>query len=155
MDTDSMAVSSENYFKLKDKGLVMEKGNAKLGYLCNDLKGDGLIFYAKYLAPKTYIQEYITKDGIIHTKDTAKMKAKGIPSEYITPDMYEREYGEATFNTLQKKHLRLTDKDVENGISNFTIVGNTIHRTFNRTPYEGMRLSADGTYYPHGYLSHL
>ena len=75
-DTDSLHISGKNCNKLIENGYYIEnKKNAKLGYLTNDLKNNGLVFHEVAVSPKCYMYSYINdKNEIIHS-----CKTKGIP----------------------------------------------------------------------------
>jgi hypothetical protein len=151
-DTDSLHITGENYFKLLEKGYVKEKKNAKLGYLCSDIKNEGLIFYEKNLAPKCYAYEYIDNIGDIKEKENAVLKCKGIKKKCLRDDLYKEEkQEELSFDGLQKKHKNLTAADVEAGVDHFSIVNRQQKRTFNKSQWRGMNL-VNGEWYPFNYL---
>ena len=53
-DTDSLHISGQAYLDLMAKGLIKTKKEAELGYLCSDIKNEGVILKEVNLAPKTY-----------------------------------------------------------------------------------------------------
>jgi len=57
-DTDSLHITGDAYFQLKEKGLIIDKSKSKLGYMCSDIDNEGLIILESNLAPKTYIPRY-------------------------------------------------------------------------------------------------
>jgi hypothetical protein len=146
-------MTGENYFKLLQMGYIKEKSNAQLGYLCSDIKNEGLIFYEKNHAPKTYKYDYIDNKGDIKENKSGVMKCKGIPKRCLTEDLYEADAPtEVEFDGLQKKHKNLTMKDKDNGVAHFSIINTQQKRTFNKTSWSGMTFNeADQQWYPIGY----
>ncbi|ESP05598.1 hypothetical protein LOTGIDRAFT_152455 [Lottia gigantea] len=67
-DTDSLYISSSNWDKLNEAGLVSENENSKGK---NDY-GDGGIIFGLYLAPKVKYNIILTSDGILKEKKTFK-----------------------------------------------------------------------------------
>ncbi|ESO82895.1 hypothetical protein LOTGIDRAFT_155937 [Lottia gigantea] len=67
-DTDSLYISSSNWDKLNEAGLVSENDYCKGK---NDY-GDGGIIYGLYLAPKVKYNIILTSDGILKEKKTFK-----------------------------------------------------------------------------------
>lgn len=150
-DTDSLHISGEDYETLSKLGYIKEKDKAELGYLCSDIKKEGLIFYEKNLAPKTYLYEYINNEGTIKENDKATMKCKGIPNKCLKSKLYKEELKEELeFSGLKKKHKTLTKSDVEIGVKHFSIVNNTQSRTFNKSSWEGMDF-INGEWFPTGF----
>jgi hypothetical protein len=158
-DTDSLHITGEAYKLLKEKGLIVNKEDAKLGYMCSDIDDEGIIIYEKNLAPKTYMYEYITSENIININDKCTMKAKGIPKKdpftkeiLLTQDMYIEERAEKpiSFNGLKKVHKTVTKKQKENGISNFSVLNNTQTRTFNKSSWGGFDF-INGCWLPKNY----
>src|SRR3982751_636217 len=78
-DTDSLHIKAFAYRKLVEKGYIVSKDQAKLGYMCSDIKKEGIIIYEKNLAPKTYCYEALNNEEELFTEDKCIMKAKGIP----------------------------------------------------------------------------
>jgi hypothetical protein len=152
-DTDSLHITGESYFKLLELGYIKEKKKAQLGYLCSDIKNEGLIFYEKNLAPKTYEYFYIDNNGDIKEMETGVMKCKGIPKKCLNHKLYDsKEATEVKFDGLQKKHKHLTKADVEKGVSHFSIVNTHQKRTFNKTSWTGMTFNeVNQEWYPIGY----
>jgi hypothetical protein len=149
-----LRITGENYFKLLELGYVKEKKDAKLGYLCSDIKNEGLIFYEKNLQPKVYMYEYIDNKGEIKEKECATMKCKGIKKTCLTYDLYyEEKQKELEFDGLQKKHKNLTHADVEAGVKHFSVINKHQKRTFNKSSWHGMAYD-DKTkeWFPHNYL---
>lgn len=140
-DTDSMHMSGEAYEQLKQKGMIKEKKESKLGYLCSDIDNEGIIFNEINLAPKCYMYEYINNKGEIKEEDMATMKCKGIVKKKLRAELYKQEKKEELeFVSLRKKHNKLTSKDEEKGIDHFSIVQTIQKRTFNNSAWQGMDL---------------
>lgn len=152
-DTDSIRCTGENYLKLKQMGLILPIKESKLGFLCNDVKKEGLIFYEKCLAPKTYMYYYINEDGEIKEKECGVMKSKGIPNDKLKPEFYSDDEDinrEVEIHTMKKVHTRVTKKESERGIQNFNIYNDVINRTFG-TSWDGM-IFYNGDWFPKGYV---
>jgi hypothetical protein len=152
-DTDSLHITGENYFKLLAKGYIKEKSKAQLGYLCSDIKNEGLIFYEKNLAPKCYSYSYVDNKGDIKEKENAILKCKGLPKRCLSEDLYESEVAkELEFEGLQKKHKNLTIADKEAGVAHFSIINKKQKRTFNKSSWKGMDFDDQtGQWYPFNY----
>ena len=74
-DTDSLHIPAEVYHKLKNMDLIR---NGEMGYLSNDIKKNGMIFYEKNLGPKNYIYKYINDNNEIKTVMRLKVYLKKI-----------------------------------------------------------------------------
>jgi hypothetical protein len=152
MDTDSLHMTGEAHERLKAMGMIKEKKESKLGYLCSDIDGEGLIFYEKNLSPKCYLYEYINNKGEIKEEDNATMKCKGIVKKELKAKLYKNEQKEElSFTSLRKKHNKLTSKDEEKGVNHFSIIQTIQKRTFNNSSWEGM-VFVNNEWYPHNYL---
>ncbi|ESP03287.1 hypothetical protein LOTGIDRAFT_171633 [Lottia gigantea] len=81
-DTDSLYISSSNWDKLNETGLVSENDYCKGK---NDY-GDGGIIYGLYLAPKVKYNIIVTSDGILKEKKTFK----GYSNDKIAVEDYIR-----------------------------------------------------------------
>ncbi|ESO87076.1 hypothetical protein LOTGIDRAFT_154566 [Lottia gigantea] len=81
-DTDSLYISSSNWEKLNEAGLVSENEYCKGK---NDY-GDGGIIFGLYLAPKVKYNIIITSGGVLKEKKTFK----GYSNDKITVDDYIR-----------------------------------------------------------------
>jgi hypothetical protein len=77
-DTDSYCLHAEGYNKLK-KGIYWGK---ELGCICDDLEEGSKVLRAIFLAPKTYILEYLT--GTSPHELRWKIRCKGIPHRTIS-----------------------------------------------------------------------
>lgn len=155
-DTDSLHITGEDYFKLKELGYIVDNDKSKLGYLNNDVKEDGLIIYEKNLGPKQYRYEYITEDNKVYIKDIGTIKCKGIPKKQLKSEYYDLEKPqEVSFDGLKKKHTNLTKKDRDEGIEYFSITNITQTRTFCKNEWCGMDLNQDSNeWYPKGYSNY-
>lgn len=179
-DTDSLHMLGKHAEKLKSLGMIKTKVNSSLGYLCSDIKNEGVIIYENNLSPKMYFYESIDNKNDLKLKDLGTMKAKGIPcfdkskplknekdelifdkngnityKRLLTSNLYLNDYSdkdkELTFGGLKRKHRTLTKTDIENGLNHFSIVNNTQTRTFNKTTWTGFDL-INNNYYPRGYV---
>lgn len=146
-DTDSMLVDAKSYDILYCKGLICDKENPKLGFLCNDLHKKDCpypkVIYSKFLAPKTGRVEYIDKNNVMYLKDNGKLLAKAIPKKdsltgetKLISELYDKDHVEIKFNSFKKK--------------DFTISQVERKRNFNDN-YTGMTL-VNNDYYPKGYI---
>jgi hypothetical protein len=169
-DTDSMHILGKHAEKLKELGYIKSKEDAKLGYLCNDIKNEGIIMNECNLAPKTYFYEYITNDNKIHDKEKGTVKCKGIPKkskiynketktvdtvvclkyEMYTDYVENNKCTKVEFSGLKRKHKNLTRKDKENGLGHFSIVNNIQTRTFMNSEWKGMNYK-NNEWYCNGY----
>ena len=150
-DTDSLHIKADGYRKLIEKGYIIPKDQSKLGYMCSDIDDDGFIIYEKNLAPKTYCYEYITSKDKVSVSDLCTMKAKGIPKKCLNKSFYDDNEGHVVeFDGLKKVHKKLTSKQKENGLTNFSIINSHQSRTFNKTTWSGFDLR-DGKFYPKNY----
>ena len=152
-DTDSLHMYGKYHKKLTDLGMIKDKNDASLGYLCSDIKNDGVMISETCLAPKTYCYEYIDNKNDVYDLNKGVKKGKGIPKKCLNYNMYTKykeEEQKATFSGLKRKHKNLTRADVKNGVPLFSIVNNTQTRTFMKTDWKGMDL-VNNKYYPKGY----
>lgn len=156
-DTDSLHIGGQDYFKLKEKGLIKSKTESKLGYLCSDIKGEGLIIQEKNLGPKNYMYEYITNDNKICRAGDATMKCKGLhfekkdksKSEEYNNDVKEKrdkyfnwylneKPEEMKYNSLKKIHKKISSIEKSDNIEHFSIKAIECTRTFNKTTFNNM-----------------
>jgi hypothetical protein len=165
---------------LAELGYIKSKDNAKLGYLCSDIKKEGVIIYEKNEAPKTYMYEYINNENQVADQECGVMKCKGIPkydksrplyntdgslkidkdgkmvyTKLLTSQMYKehetnKDICKVSFGGLKRKHKTLTKKDIESGVGHFSIVNSYQTRTFMNTSWKGM-IFHNGEWYPKGY----
>ena len=142
-DTDSLHIHANSYFKLKNLGYIR---NGELGYLSNDIKKNGIIFYEKNLGSKLYIYKYINNEIQINTV----MKCKGLPQRLLREDYFNNETGEIKINQSIKKIYNPTKKEMENGIEKFDLIFTTLTRKFNYNAYGGRELIGN-YYYPIGF----
>ena len=79
------------------------------------------------------------------------MKAKGIPTKYLTEDFYRNESGVVLIKDSFKKVFNTsTKREKEAGIESFTIRKVDISRSFNLNNWGGRSL-VNNIYYAHGY----
>jgi len=155
-DTDSLHISGQAYFDLMEKGLIKTKKEAELGYLCSDIKNEGLILLEKNWAPKTYLYESVDNtDALMKTT----MKCKGIPKKSMdgksdllfASDFELANHGrEIEFKGMKKKTKKLSKADVESGVTLFSVCNTTQTRTFMKNVWSKM-LFQNNQYYPAGY----
>ncbi|ESO90879.1 hypothetical protein LOTGIDRAFT_163768 [Lottia gigantea] len=104
-DTDSLYISSSNWDKLNEAGLVSENDYCKGK---NDY-GDGGIIYGLYLAPKVKYNIILTSDGILKEKKTFK----GYSNDKIAVEDYIRlDSGQDVTNEFKKPW----EKSFPNGV---------------------------------------
>ena len=150
-DTDSMHISGKNYKKLLKMGMIKTKANAQLGFMCSDIKKEGIIIYEKNLQPKCYRYEYINNINEIKLSDEGTLKAKGIPGRVVKSEFYDKdEPSVVEFKGLKKKHRTLTSKDKKQGINHFSICNISQSRTFGKSKWSGMK-RINNDWYPHAY----
>jgi hypothetical protein len=178
-DTDSLHIMGEYAQKLFDLGYVKDKKTAELGYLCSDIKNEGIIINEINLAPKSYKYEYINNKNEVKDNNNAVFKCKGIPKhdkskpiyddkgnltfdkdgeinykKLLTAELYDMENKnvdrKCTFSGLRKKHINLTKHDKEINLNHFSIVNNVQTREFMKNEWTGM-IFKDNLYYPKGY----
>ena len=145
-DTDSLHISGKAYYQLMKKGLIKTKAEAELGYLCSDIKNEGVILKEINLAPKTYMYESIGNKEDIKTT----MKCKGIPKKHLQVLDYENHGRKIEFFGLKKKNAKLTKADREKGIGHFSVCNNTQTRTFMKNTWKNM-IYSENEYFPIGY----
>ena len=143
IDTDSLHVPAEIYYRLKHMGYI-RKG--EMGYLSNDIKKNGMIFHEKNLGPKSCIYKYINNENEIKTV----MKTKGIPKKQLKEEYYMNETGDVKFNTMKKIKFNVTSNEKNNGNSYLSIYNYTMNRLFNLNEWCGRELKGN-LYYPIGY----
>ena len=86
-DNDSLHIPAEVYYKLKNMNLIR---NGEMGYLSNDIKKNGMIFFEKNLGSKLYTYKYVNDNNEIKTV----MKYKGLPKKYLKEEFYNDQSGE-------------------------------------------------------------
>jgi hypothetical protein len=150
-DTDSLHIFGEHYKLLKEKGLIVDKKNSKLGYMCSDIDNEGIIIEEKNIAPKTYLYRYIDNSNKLGKTN----KCKGIPKDLLKEEFFENETGDVEFTTFKKVHKTVTRKEKEKGISNFNIYISDSKRTFNKTIWSAFELHENNYWLPKGYIKDL
>ena len=144
-DTDSLHIHCSKLPGLEAKGWL-SKG---LGQLSDDAKG-GKIFREINLAPKLYMYLCLMPDGKIKTC----MKSKGIPSQYLSPHLFndadtleDEEKLILMENRLKKvglgRNLQLDWRKYDA----FSILSVDMERTFYKNQWKGMRFE-NGMWYP-------
>jgi hypothetical protein len=153
-DTDSMHIVGKHADKLREMGYIKSKKNSKLGYLCSDIKNEGIIISEINIAPKCYYYEYVDNNDKLYDKGNGQYKCKGIPKKALNYEMYDESKNVnrvVEFSGLKKKHKNLTRNDKEIGVNHFSIVNNHQSRTFNKSDWAGMKL-VDNNFIPKGYV---
>jgi hypothetical protein len=118
-DTDSLHITGENHKKLFEMGYIVTKNNSKLGYLCSDIKNEGIIISENNLAPKSYHYEYIDEDNKVCLRDQGTYKCKGIPNKNLQIDLYKsydvnnKEYNDKIKEIENNNNLSLKEKKIE------------------------------------------
>ena len=120
--------------------------NGEMGYLSNDIKKNGIIFYEKNLGPKNYIYKYINDNNEIKTV----MKTKGIPKKHLKEEYYNNESGNVKFNSMKKIKFYVTSNEKKNGHSYLSIYNYEMKRAFNLNEWSG-RVLKGNLYYFIGY----
>ena len=142
-DTDSLHIPADVYHKLKNMNLIR---NGEMGYLSNDIKKNGMIFYEMNLGPKNYIYKYINNENEINTV----IKCKGLKKKYLKEEFYNDESASIEFTTIKKIKFHVTSNEKKNGHSYLSIYNYDMKRTFNKTEWAGRELKGN-LYYPIGF----
>ena len=142
-DTDSLHIHASDYYRLNELGFIR---NGELGFLSNDIKKGGMIFYEKNLGAKNYLYKCIDNENNIKTV----MKTKGIPKKQLNESFYKIESGEVEFNTMKKIRFHVTSNEQKKGLEYLNIYHSKITRKFNKNQWTGRNL-VDNIYYPIGY----
>jgi uncharacterized protein YprB with RNaseH-like and TPR domain len=151
-DTDSLHIIGKHAEKLKQLGYIKNKNDVSIGFLCSDIKNEGVIIAETNHAPKTYFYEYIDNKNELHLKENGTMKAKGIPYKCLDYNYYLNEKPEEVeFSGLKRKHKNLTKEDINKNLPHFSIINNTQKRTFLKTEWKGM-IFQNNKFYPKGYI---
>lgn len=134
-DTDSLLVSAENYYKLKELGYVKDQ----IGYLTNELEKANrpfpIVINAKMYGKKHYYVEYIDANDKLYLKDNSKMVLSGIVKNSLTFDKLIN-FETVSFSSIKK------NKD-------FTLQETIITRRINN---KTDTLFIDNEFYPEGYI---
>ena len=144
-DTDSLHIPASALAGLEEKGWL-SKG---LGQLSDDAKG-GKIFREINLAPKLYMYLCLMPDGKIKTC----MKSKGIPQQYLSPELFEN----ADDLDDDEKVIMMESRLKKVGLGRnlqvdwrkydaFSILSVDMERTFYKNQWTGMVFSK-GKWYP-------
>jgi hypothetical protein len=144
-DTDSLHIHASSLPGLDEKGWL-SKG---LGQLSDDAKG-GKIFREINLAPKLYMYLCLMPDGKIKTC----MKSKGIPQQYLSPELFENaddlEDEDKVIvmeNRLKKVGLGRNLQCDWRKYDAFSILSIDMERTFYKNQWSGMVFNK-GKWYP-------
>lgn len=144
-DTDSLHIPASALAGLEEKGWL-SKG---LGQLSDDAKG-GKIFREINLAPKLYMYLCLMPDGKIKTC----MKSKGIPQQYLSPELFENaddlddeDKVIVMENRLKKVGLGRNLQCDWRKYDAFSILSVDMERTFYKNQWTGMVFSK-GKWYP-------
>ena len=91
------------------------------------------------------------KKELLGDMNMCTMKAKGIPGICLEQDFYADSEGHVVeFDGLKKIHKKITTKQKDDGISNFSIINSHQTRTFNKSTWSGFDFK-DGQWFPKGY----
>ena len=129
--------------------VMRTKDKAEIGLLCSDIKHEGIIIKEYNRGPKDYMYEYINNRGEIHTT----LRLKGIPASCLKEEYYDNKQHKIEFDILKKKGLKLSKKDVNNGVSHFSISNLKCSRTINKSAFKGMNYDNEsGKWRPFGFI---
>ena len=141
-DTDSLNITA-NDAEILEKGLYSPENN-KLGYLSNDLKNNGLIAEAVYKEIKSYMCRYIDNNFIPDSTELeksiqTKMRFKGIPNGSLKTELYTQQYSDSekkiphviSTSSMRKRHLNVTERELERGHEYYSVTGLQLSRTIN------------------------
>jgi len=144
-DTDSLHIHCSKLPGLKEQ-LWLEKG---LGKLSDDAKG-GKIFREINLAPKLYMYLCLMPDGKIKNV----MKSKGIPTQYLSPHLFEHadELEDSERIVMMTNRLKKVGYGKNVNIAwrkydAFSVLSIDMERTFYKNQWDGM-IYSDGKWYP-------
>ena len=166
-DTDSIYIGGKEHDILVEKGLCLPKDDAKLGYMCSDIKKEGIILNARFLAPKCKAYEFINNENGLFIGDNAGITSKGIPvydPKYKNTDYKEdhrllrfEDYDKnepkvCEFNGLKKNGNKLNNTDIEKNVEMFSITNVNQNRTFLLNQWGGFDLKYN-KFYPKQYNS--
>jgi len=143
-DTDSLHIPSSALPGLKEKGWL----EPVIGKLSDDCKG-GRVIRELNLAPKLYMYLCLMPDGKFKTS----LKAKGIPKQFLSPELFENQQSKEISmpSRLKKVGYGLHTQVAHRSESAFSILSIDMKRTFLKNEWAGMDF--DGTYwYPKGYI---
>jgi hypothetical protein len=144
-DTDSLHIHCSKLPGLEEKGWL-SKG---LGQLSDDAKG-GRIFREINLAPKLYMYMCLMPDGEIKTV----MKSKGIPKQYLCPELFtnadtltDEDKLIVMKNRLKKVGVGRNIQTAYRSYDPFSILSIDMERTFYKNMWFGMDF-VDGSWFP-------
>ena len=126
-DTDSMHIPGHCLRFIQD-----DLDPVTLGKLSNDIKGEGKIIKAVYVAPKLYYLEYITK-----TTTGFTIKSKGVNPDYLDPNFFHEVEKTPDAQITVDMGLRLKSSALREPILQHWNVPLT--RTLNQFKWEGRR----------------
>lgn len=136
-DTDSMHIPGHCLDYIKD-----DLDGVTLGKLSNDIKGEGKIIKAVYVAPKLYYLEYITQSSQGFT-----IKSKGVNPEYLEASFFHRIEQDPTSHVEVDMGLRLKSSALREPILQHWNLPLT--RTLNQFTWEGRCWNAkEQVWYP-------
>lgn len=125
-DTDSIHIPSRCLPRLEE-----DRDPVQLGKLSNDIKGEGKVIKAFYVAPKLYYLEYVTADGT----GGQTIKSKGVNPTYMD-DRFFTDYGEDYSAIVEvDMGLRLKATGLREPILQHSNI--PLSRTLNKTPWAG------------------
>lgn len=136
-DTDSLLVTAEHYYKLKELGYVKKE----IGFLSNELEKDNkpfpIVINAMIYGKKHYYLEYIDANNNLYLKNNAKLVLSGIMKKYLTfENLTMTTNNPVEFNTIKKtKDFQLQEITLTRKINNKT-----------------ENLFIDGEFYPESFI---
>ena len=152
-DTDSMFIPSEIVERVKSSFFDGE-GSKKLGQLDDELEGGKIVEYYG-IAPKLYACKVLKANGAIEIK----IRGKGVMSDTLKWSDYalllKNEEINKKFFMLQRLRLNINRQQRQDGIDEFSIVGDMKSRTLNKTIWSGRQILEDDALgvvtLPHGF----
>ena len=91
------------------------------------------------------------KKELLRDMNMCTMKAKGFPGICLEQAFYADSEGHVVeFDGLKKIHKKITTKQKDDGISNFSIINSHQTRTFNKSTWSGFDFK-DGQWFPKNY----
>ena len=156
-DTDSMFIPSEIVHRIQSS-FFDGQGNKKLGQLDDELEGGKIIEYYG-IAPKLYACKFLKANGKIEIK----IRGKGVMSDTLNwedfPKLLKNEQLDKRFFMLQRLRLNISKQQRDEGIDEFSIIGDMKSRTLNKTIWSGREILIDDALgmitLPHGFNKSL
>jgi len=149
---------------LEKKGLFLPK-EKKLGFFSNDINKGGIIFEAVFKEIKSYMCRYVDENYVFGSTDEdkspkTKMRFKGIPGKLLKPELYTQKYADpdkklphvVTADSMRKRHLNVTEKELEAGDQYYSVTCLQLSRTINPNIWNEENYDHNlGEWFPEGY----